>query len=90
MQVAANAPSDAYLIGFYDKKSLKISHDSNQSVTFKIEIEPIGHGPWMTYKEITVKPNETFEHTFATDFQARWIRFFADKNCKATTWLTYR
>ena len=57
---------------------------------YQIEIEPIGHGPWMTYKEITVKPNETFEHTFATDFQARWIRFFADKNCKATTWLTYR
>lgn len=89
-QVAANVPSDAYLIGFYDKKSLKISHDSNQAVTFKIEIEPIGHGPWMTYKEVTVKPNETFEHTFATDFQARWIRFSADKNCKATTWLTYR
>lgn len=88
--VLANTPSDPYLIGFYDKKSLKISHKLNQNVTFKIEIEPIGHGPWMTYKEITVKPNETFEHTFANDFQARWIRFSANKNCEATAWLNYK
>lgn len=87
--VVANIPSDPYLIGFYDKKSLKISHKSNQPITFKIEVEPIGHGPWMTYKEVTVKPNETFEHTFAKDFQARWIRFSTNTNCEATTWLSY-
>lgn len=88
--VVANTPSDPYLIGFYDKKSLKISHNSNQNITFKIEVEPIGHGPWMMYKEVIVKPNETFEHTFAADFQARWIRFVADKDCEASTILTYK
>ena len=85
-----NNPSDPYLIGFYDKKSLKISHKSNQTVRFKIEIEPIGHGPWMLFKEVDVKANETYEYTFAPDFQARWIRFAVDKNCEATTWLTYK
>lgn len=89
-KVLANTPSDPYLIGFYDKKSLKISHNSNQNITFKIEVEPIGHGPWMMYKEVLVKPNETFEHTFASDFQARWIRFVADKDCDASTLLTYK
>ena len=88
--VKSNSPSDPYLIGFYDKKSLKISHKSNLPVTFKIEIEPIGHGPWMMFKEVVVKPSETFEYTFAPDFQARWIRFSVDKNCEATTWLTYK
>ncbi len=88
--VVANTPSDPYLIGFYDKKSLKISHNSNQNIKFKIEVEPIGHGPWMMYKEVIVKPNETFEHTFAADFQARWIRFVADKDCEASTILTYK
>lgn len=88
--VEANIPSDPYLIGFYDKKSLKISHKSANSISFKIEVEPIGHGPWMTYKEITVKPNETFEHTFANDFQARWIRFTTNKNCNSTAFLTYK
>lgn len=88
--VKSNSPSDPYLIGFYDKKSLKISHKSDLPVTFKIEIEPIGHGPWMMFKEVVVKPSETFEYTFAPDFQARWIRFSVDKNCEATTWLTYK
>lgn len=89
-QVTANTPSDPYLIGFYDKKSLKLSHKATEAITFTIEVEPIGHGPWMTYKEVTVKPGETFEHTFGKDFQARWIRFKANKACEATAWLMYQ
>ena len=87
--VQANEASDPYLIGFYDKKSLSISHDAKETVTFKIEVEPIGHGPWMLYQEVAVKPGETFQHTFPDGFEVRWIRFKADKDCKATTWLEY-
>ena len=89
-QVKAGTPSDPYLIGFYDKKNLKISHDSKQAITFTIQIEPIGHGPWMKYKEVIVKPNETIDFHFPSGFQARWIRFSTNKDCKATTWLTYK
>ena len=88
--VKSGAPSDPYLIGFYDKKSLEISHNSNQPVTFKIEVEPIGHGPWMLYKEVTVNPGDKFKHEFSDNFQARWIRFISDKSCTATAWLEYR
>ena len=87
--VAANKPSDAYLIGFYDKRKLIISHNSEGLITFKIEVEPIGHGPWMLYKEVTVEKGETFEHFFPDHFQARWIRFTSDKDCVATAWLEY-
>lgn len=87
--VKAGVASDAYLVGFYDQKSLKLSHDSKQAVSFKIEVEPIGHGPWMTYKEVTVKPGEIFAFTFPKGFQSRWIRFVVDKDCKATAWLKY-
>lgn len=87
--VKAGAPSDPYLIGFYDKKSLKLSHQSSQSVTFQIQVNPIGHGPWMTYQEVTVKPGETFTHSFPKEFEARWIRFEADKDCVATAWFAY-
>src|SRR5690606_6636443 len=87
--VKANVPSDPYLIGFYDKKSLTLSHKHSDPVTFRIEVEPIGHGPWMTYMEITVKNGETFEFEFPEGFQARWIRFKADKDCEATAWLRY-
>lgn len=87
--VKAGLASDPYLIGFYDKRSLKLSHDSKETVTFKIEVEPIGHGPWMRYQEVIVKSGETFEYQFPETFQSRWIRFAADKDCQATAWLKY-
>lgn len=87
--VKAGDTSDPYLIGFYDKRSLVISHDASETVTFRIEVEPIGHGPWMLYREVTVEAGKTFQHEFPDSFQVRWIRFKADKDCRATTWLTY-
>ena len=61
-----------------------VRSDDGKAVTFKIEIEPIGHGPWMLYKEVTVQPSETFQYEFSERFEARWIRFVSDKNCSAT------
>ncbi|MEZ4905261.1 MAG: hypothetical protein R2822_27655 [Spirosomataceae bacterium] len=89
-QVKSGVASDAYLIGFYDKKSLQLSHKSAQAITFTIQVEPVGHGPWMNFKQVTVKSGETFDYTFPADFQARWIRFVADKDGEATAWLTYQ
>lgn len=89
-KVAAGVASDPYLIGFYDKRRLELSHTGKQAVQFSIEVEPIGHGPWMVYKKVTVKPGERFKMTFPTEFQSRWIRFVADTNCTATAWLEYK
>ncbi len=87
--VKAVEPSDPYLIGFYDKRTLTLSHNSKETVSIKIEVEPIGHGPWMTFQTVSVKPGETFEFSFPETFQSRWIRFAADKDCNATAWLKY-
>jgi hypothetical protein len=89
-RVKANVPSDPYLIGFYDKRSLMLSHQSEEPVTFSIEAEPVGHGPWMSYKTILVEPGKTVEYTFPDTFQARWIRFSTDKATTATAWLIYQ
>lgn len=88
--VKAGEPSDPFLIGFYDKRLLEISHEATQAVTFRIEVEPIGHGPWLLYREITVNPGETYTYEFPASFQARWIRFVADTNCKASAFLEYK
>ncbi|HKJ80325.1 MAG TPA: hypothetical protein VKA10_12350, partial [Prolixibacteraceae bacterium] len=88
--VKTGEPSDPYLIGFYDERTLEISHESNEPIHFSIQVEPIGHGPWMLYKEVTVRPGESFQHKFSESFEARWIRFVADKDCIATTYLEYR
>lgn len=65
------------------------SHSLKESVKFTIEVELIGHGPWMIYKELSVAPGETLEYTFPDNFQSRWIRFQSDKNCAAPAWLEY-
>ena len=81
--------SDPYLIGFYDERKLTLSHDSKTPVVFKIEVEPVGHGPWMTYQTVTVQPGKSYEYHFPDAFQARWIRFSTNKDCNATAWLRY-
>lgn len=88
--VSAGEPSDPYLIGFYDQRNLSLSHDGEDAVTFHIEVEPVGHGPWMQYQEVTIAPGETYEHRFPDDFQARWIRFTSDQDVRATAYLEYR
>ncbi len=88
-QVHAGEPSDPYLIGFYDKRNLTISHNSPRPVTFTIETDPAGYNIWMTYKKVTINPGETFELRFPDNFQSRWIRFISSKSCKATTLLNY-
>ncbi|CAA9341183.1 MAG: FIG00620722: hypothetical protein [uncultured Cytophagales bacterium] len=88
--VKANEPSDPYLIGFYEERTLALSHAGKQPVTFRVEAEPVGHGPWMLYREITVAPGQTVDFAFPDTFQARWVRFVADAPTVATAWLTYR
>ncbi|MFA5244509.1 MAG: hypothetical protein WC380_04355, partial [Pedobacter sp.] len=88
--VQAGIPSDPYLIGFYDKKQVSLSHDLKESVSFLMEVEPVGHGPWMRYKEVIVAPGKTVNFTFPADFQAKWIRFSTNKAARVTTWLTYQ
>ncbi|MBW7891597.1 MAG: hypothetical protein H3C48_11355 [Chitinophagaceae bacterium] len=88
-KVKGGEPSDPYLIGFYDHRTLEISHDSPESISFNIEVDPTGNGSWMTYKNVIIPRGETFKHQFPAGFQARWIRFIPGKDCGATTLLEY-
>jgi hypothetical protein len=88
--VEAGKPSDPYLFGFYDQRSLQLEHNFAEPVAFTIQFEPIGHGPWMNWKVVSVAPGEKVEITFPSELEARWIRFVADKNCNATAMLEYR
>lgn len=87
--VSAGVPSDPYLIGFYDRKKLEISHRESEPVRFVIQVEPVGHGPWMDHREVDVQPGQTYVYDFPEGFQSRWIRFKASASCTATAWLTY-
>lgn len=90
MPVKAGELSDPYLIGFYDKKELTLSHSSQQEVAFTIEIDPTGNGVWVEYATLRVKAGEWLTHKLVAPFQARWIRFFTDTDTNATVWLEYK
>ena len=88
--VKAGTASDPYLIAFYDKKELSLSHQSDRSEVMTVEVDPTGNGDWMEYASYTVKPGETLVQQLPESFQARWIRFVSDTDTKATAWLNYR
>ena len=89
-KVKAGETSDPFLIGFYDKRELSLSHRSSGEVTFNVEVDPTGDGQWFRYADFTIKPGDTLEHTFPEEFQARWIRLTANHDTRATAMFEYR
>ena len=87
--VKAGEKSDPYLCGFYDKKTLSLSHRANGTLAFTIEADPTGNGDWMEYATCNVQAGETWRHTFPDTFQARWIRFTSATAAVVTAWLEY-
>jgi hypothetical protein len=88
--VKAGVPSDAFLIGFYDKRTMSLSHSDSGNVTFTVEVDPTGDGQWFCYDKFEVVAGQTLEHRFPKAFQARWIRVTADCDTKATAWFEYK
>ena len=87
--VKSGEPSDPYLIGFYDKRELILSHNNEKDIIFTVEVDPTGNGDWMEYSTFTVKPGESFSRQLSDNFEARWIRFKTNANSKATAKLLY-
>jgi len=87
--VAANAPCDPYLMTGYDKKTLRLTHDSPDPVRFTVEVDFLADGTWSAYDRLSVRPGEALVHRFPDGYSARWVRLSADKPCRATAEFTY-
>ncbi len=88
-QVFAKKPSDAYLFGLYDNRTLTLTNHTDADVSITIEFDPLGDNDWMSYKKLAVKANKKLIYKFDNEVQARWIRFVSDKNANLTAWLDY-
>lgn len=89
-EVKAGEPSDPFLIGFYDRRDMTLSHSSTGTVNFTVEVDPTGDGQWFTYATYEIAGGQTVEHRFPRAFQARWIRITTDQDTKATAQFEYR
>ncbi|MBK8094658.1 MAG: hypothetical protein IPK32_22490 [Verrucomicrobiaceae bacterium] len=88
-KVKAGQKSDPYLMWAYDQRTLTLSHDQNEPVSFHIELDLTGTGLWVTHKQHEISPGEEIAFTFDPAIQARWLRVTTDKACAATAWLKY-
>jgi hypothetical protein len=88
--VEANVPSDAYLFGMYDDRTLTLSQQSANTVEITVQFDPTGDNVWMNYQTFKVEPNKKVILKLSKSVQARWIRFVSNTNTTATAWLDYK
>ncbi len=88
-QVEKDEISDPFLMYGFDKKSVHLLHDSNESVDFVIQTDFTGNGDFQNFKTISVKPGEYVHYEFPDSYSAIWMRIVAEKSCKATVIINY-
>ena len=72
--VEAGATSDPFLMTNFGRKSLALSHDRDQPVTFAIEVDFLATGSWHQYAAVDVPAGEAVVHRFPDGFAAHWVR----------------
>ena len=87
--VAANIPSDPYLMYGYDRKVLRLSHTNAAAVTFTVEVDFTADGTWSPYARFTVAPGQTLSHVFPAGYSAHWVRVTSDTPTAATATFVY-
>ncbi len=85
--VAADEPSDAYLMNGFDRKTLMLKADADTKITLEADID--GCGTWMVVDAYAVKAGEMRTVGLPRAFSAYWVRVCADKDCTATAQLLY-
>jgi hypothetical protein len=88
--VKAGEASDPYLMCGYDKRSITLSHDSNQAVTFTVEVDFYGDGQWHEYQRLVVGQGNPLTHVFPEGFSAHWLRVTSGADCMASAQLAYQ
>lgn len=85
-EVVSGNFSDKYLMTGYDQKTLELTADQDVNIIAQIDVDFNG---WHNFKTFSVKKGEKLTYKFPEGFNAHWIRFYTDKDCKATAWLVY-
>ena len=86
-KVAANAPSDPYLMTGYDNKTLILKADKDVDVTLEVDVDH--QSGWHKHHTLNVKAGRETRHTFDTGFSAHWVRLIADRPATITATFIY-
>lgn len=67
--------SDPYLLGGFDKKTIKLESDSDILLTMEIDVD--GTGIWLPYKSFKVDASKPFKMLLDDNCQGYWLRLKA-------------
>ena len=88
--VKTKIASSPFTVGYYQKRTLLLSHNSNQKVAFMLEVDPLGNGEWMQFRPIAVLSGETMTVNFPKNLLTKQMRIIPDSDCKATATYIYK
>ncbi len=89
-EAKAGVASDPYLMTGYDKKHVKLFHQSSESVSITLQIDIDGNGTWVAFRSFVVEPDQVVDYEFPTGFSACWVRAVSDRDTEATLTLKYQ
>jgi hypothetical protein len=83
--------SEPYLFNGYNHRMIHLSHESDQKVTFRIEVDCNGTGNWELLQTLEVPPRGYQWHIFDKETRGQWIRISPRSRTQAATaWFHYR
>jgi len=84
--VKAAAPSDPYhFAGYGPKRVLHLSHDTDATVTFSLELDKAGKGTWTPGPSVKVAAKGYTFLLLDESTQAEWVRLKTDRDAKGVT-----
>lgn len=85
--VKANTPSDAILIGGYERRCLHLVNHGAAAVTFTLETDAEGNGHWKELSTRNLPPRGYSPFILPGNLKAEWLRVKTDADCIATAFL---
>lgn len=87
--VSAGVPSDPFLWQGFRHRSLHLAHQSEEPVTFSLQVDRRGNGTWAHLQDVTVPARGARWLSWEEGDKGVWLRLLADRNCQATAWFEF-
>ena len=89
--VQAGVPSDPFLLAGFAKRAVQLQHDGAAATKFTLEIDAQGDGQWKSWREVSLKADETTQWVeIPATVAGAWIRAKADRDvAKASVTFQY-
>ncbi|MBL9136989.1 MAG: hypothetical protein JNK85_14050 [Verrucomicrobiales bacterium] len=86
--IAADVPSEPFLIAGYDRRGLHLSHGGSGAVTVRVEVDARGDGAWRRSRELQLGPKD---HRWVELTETgTWLRLVAPQPIReATAWFQF-